>query len=89
MFDIDTGMHADLSAPPTIHFTMIFNTFVMMTLFNELNSRKIHGERNIFSGFFTNPIFYTILIVTTISQVSELLKHSLFEGPNFIIDLFR
>ena len=70
MFDIDTGMHADLSAPPTIHFTMIFNTFVMMTLFNELNSRKIHGERNIFSGFFTNPIFYTILIVTTISQVS-------------------
>jgi len=68
-FDIDSGMRVDLNAPPTIHFTMIFNTFVMMTLFNELNSRKIHGERNIFAGFFTNPIFYTILVVTTISQV--------------------
>lgn len=64
-------MHADLNAPPTIHFTMIFNTFVMMTLFNELNSRKIHGERNIFEGFFTNPIFYTILIITTIAQVIQ------------------
>jgi len=68
-FDIDSGMGADLNAPPTIHFTMVFNTFVMMTLFNELNSRKIHGERNIFEGFFSNPIFYTILIVTTIAQV--------------------
>jgi len=68
-FDIDSGMYGELGAPPTIHFTMIFNTFVMMTLFNELNSRKIHGERNIFAGFFSNPIFYTILIVTTVSQV--------------------
>lgn len=72
MFDIDTGMNVDLNAPPTIHFTMIFNTFVMMTLFNELNSRKIHGERNIFAGLFTNPIFYTILVITTISQVSKI-----------------
>lgn len=69
LFDIDSGMHGDLNAQPTIHFTMIFNTFVMMTLFNELNSRKIHGERNIFAGLFTNPIFYTILVITTISQV--------------------
>lgn len=41
----------------------------MMTLFNEVNSRKIHGERNIFEGLFSNPIFYGILFVTAIAQV--------------------
>lgn len=69
LFDIDSGMYQTLHAAPTQHFTIIFNTFVMMTLFNEINSRKIHGERNIFEGLFTNPIFYGILIVTAVSQV--------------------
>ena len=41
----------------------------MMTLFNEINSRKIHGERNIFEGLFTNPIFYGILFLTAFAQV--------------------
>jgi P-type Ca2+ transporter type 2B len=34
--------------PPSVHFTVIFNAFVLMTLVNEINSRKIHGERNVF-----------------------------------------
>ncbi|KPM11886.1 plasma membrane calcium-transporting ATPase 3-like protein [Sarcoptes scabiei] len=68
-FDIDSGLGAGLNALPTQHFTIIFNTFVMMTLFNEINSRKIHGERNIFEGLFSNPIFYGILIVTAVAQV--------------------
>jgi Ca2+ transporting ATPase len=53
----------------TRHFTIVFNTFVMMTLFNELNARKIHGERNIFKGLFKNPIFYCIWIATMAAQV--------------------
>lgn len=65
IFDIDPGMGVRLSE----HFTMIFNTFVMMTLFNEVNARKIHGERNIFEGLLTNPIFYSILIITAVAQV--------------------
>jgi len=52
-----------------VHFTIVFNTFVMMTLFNEINARKIHGERNIFQGLLTNPIYYCIWIGTMISQV--------------------
>lgn len=68
-FDIDSGMYAPLNSPPSQHFTIIFNTFVMMTLFNEVNSRKIHGERNIFEGLFTNPIFYSILFITAAAQV--------------------
>jgi len=54
---------------PTQHFTVIFNTFVLMTLFNEINARKIHGERNVFSGILTNPVFYTIWIGTFVGQV--------------------
>ncbi|GFQ78577.1 plasma membrane calcium-transporting ATPase 3, partial [Trichonephila clavata] len=69
IFDIDSGMYAPLHSPPTQHFTIIFNTFVMMTLFNEINARKIHGERNIFEGLLTNPVFYSILIITAASQV--------------------
>jgi magnesium-transporting ATPase (P-type) len=38
-----------LSNIPNQHFTIIFNTFVSMTQFNELCSRRIHDERNIFS----------------------------------------
>ena len=41
----------------------------MMTLFNEINARKIHGQRNVFVGLFTNPIYYVIWIATFIGQV--------------------
>ncbi len=67
--DVDSGQRAELHAPPSVHFTMIFNSFVLMTLFNEINARKIHGQRNVFIGLFSNPIYYTIWIVTFISQV--------------------
>eukprot|EP00092_Neocalanus_flemingeri_P032059 GFUD01034844.1.p1 GENE.GFUD01034844.1~~GFUD01034844.1.p1 ORF type:complete len:1187 (+),score=184.87 GFUD01034844.1:419-3979(+) len=69
MFDIDNGRGAGLREPPSVHFTMIFNAFVMMTLFNEINARKIHGQRNVFLGFFSNPIYYVIWIATFISQI--------------------
>jgi Ca2+ transporting ATPase len=58
----------NLSEPST-HLTVIFNTFVMMTLFNEINSRKIHGERNIFGGIFTNAYFVIIWLGTMALQV--------------------
>ncbi|XP_008544042.1 plasma membrane calcium-transporting ATPase 2 isoform X2 [Microplitis demolitor] len=70
MLDIPTGLGAaDKGVSTTQHFTIIFNTFVMMTLFNEFNARKIHGQRNVFQGIFTNPIFYSIWIGTMLSQV--------------------
>jgi len=68
-FDIDSGRGLPIGSPPSQHFTIIFNTFVMMTLFNEINARKIHGQRNVFSGIFTNPIYYCIWIATAASQV--------------------
>ena len=54
---------------------MIFNAFVMMTLFNEINARKIHGQRNVFIGLFTNPIYYVIWIATFIGQVLLLFSY--------------
>ncbi|GAB1599825.1 plasma membrane calcium-transporting ATPase 2 isoform X8 [Argonauta hians] len=71
IMDIDSGRidEAEKHAPPSQHFTIIFNTFVMMTLFNEVNSRKIHGQRNILSGLRRNPVFVGIWVGTLISQI--------------------
>lgn len=78
MLDIESG-HGQ---PPTQHFTVIFNSFVLMTLFNEFNARKIHGQRNVFEGVFTNPIFYSIWIGTCIAQVNFHTRLLLFSARN-------
>ncbi|XP_056590532.1 plasma membrane calcium-transporting ATPase 2 isoform X1 [Triplophysa dalaica] len=69
IFDIDSGRNAPLHSPPSEHYTIIFNTFVMMQLFNEINARKIHGERNVFDGIFRNPIFCSIVLGTFAVQI--------------------
>ncbi|XP_068826109.1 plasma membrane calcium-transporting ATPase 1 isoform X5 [Capricornis sumatraensis] len=68
-FDIDSGRNAPLHAPPSEHYTIVFNTFVLMQLFNEINARKIHGERNVFEGIFNNAIFCTIVLGTFVVQI--------------------
>jgi magnesium-transporting ATPase (P-type) len=50
-------------------YTVVFNTFVLMQLFNEYNSRKLFGEINIFGGIAQNPLFIGISLVTMILQV--------------------
>ncbi|XP_055504235.1 plasma membrane calcium-transporting ATPase 2 isoform X6 [Leucoraja erinacea] len=69
IFNIDSGRNAPLHAPPSEHYTIIFNTFVLMQLFNEINARKIHGEKNVFDGIFRNPIFCTIVFGTFAVQI--------------------
>ncbi|XP_006631081.1 plasma membrane calcium-transporting ATPase 2 isoform X4 [Lepisosteus oculatus] len=69
LFNIDSGRNAPLHSPPSEHYTIIFNTFVMMQLFNEINARKIHGERNVFDGIFRNPIFCSIVVGTFAIQI--------------------
>lgn len=47
------------------HYTLIFNSFVFMQLFNEVNSRKLgEFDYNSFSGFFNNFLFLFILFST-------------------------
>uniref|UniRef100_A0A8C7YHQ9 Calcium-transporting ATPase n=1 Tax=Oryzias sinensis TaxID=183150 RepID=A0A8C7YHQ9_9TELE len=69
LFDIDSGRNAPLHSPPSEHYTIVFNVFVMMQLFNEINARKIHGERNVFEGIYRNPIFCSVVLGTFALQI--------------------
>ncbi|XP_073732123.1 plasma membrane calcium-transporting ATPase 4 isoform X4 [Misgurnus anguillicaudatus] len=68
-FNIDSGRNAPLHSPPSEHYTIIFNVFVMMQLFNEINARKIHGERNVFEAIYRNPIFCSVVLGTFALQI--------------------
>ncbi|XP_061642387.1 plasma membrane calcium-transporting ATPase 3-like isoform X4 [Phyllopteryx taeniolatus] len=69
LFDMDSGRNAPLHSPPSEHYTIVFNVFVMMQLFNEINARKIHGERNVFEGVYRNPIFCGVVLGTFALQI--------------------
>jgi len=62
--------HAHWTPENGFHYTMIFNTFVFMQIFNEINSRKIgESEFNVFADFFDNMLFIIILVVTVAVQI--------------------
>ncbi|XP_029333480.1 plasma membrane calcium-transporting ATPase 4 isoform X3 [Mus caroli] len=69
LFDIDSGRKAPLNSPPSQHYTIVFNTFVLMQLFNEINARKIHGEKNVFAGIYRNIIFCSVVLGTFFCQI--------------------
>lgn len=85
LLDVDSGrgLSAQGQNRPTEHFTVIFNTFVLMTLFNELNARKIHGQRNVFEGLHRNLLFVGIWVTTFILQVSAVLP--IYESDAFLV----
>ena len=56
-------------AQPSVHFTIIFNVFILMTLFNEFNARRIHDERNVFSGVLKNIYFIVIWGFCFVAQI--------------------
>lgn len=43
-FDIPPGHQVEAQGQNSVHYTIIFNTFVWMQLFNEVNSCKLNGE---------------------------------------------
>lgn len=67
---IENYTEITIDSPPSQLFTMIFNTFLLMTLFNEVNSRKVHGERNIIKNVSSNPLFIVIWFGTFIVQIA-------------------
>merc|ERR1712137_262470 len=52
-----------------LHHTLSFNVFVFCQIFNELNSRRVGNENDIFKGITRNPMFVGISIATVIIQV--------------------
>lgn len=47
----------------TVHMTMLFNIFVIFTLFNQINSRVLLDELNIFLNIQNNLFFIVIIII--------------------------
>ena len=68
LFDIDDGADSGAAESISEHFTLIFNVFVFMQIFNEINARKIHGERNVFQGLHRSYTFLVIVVGQVVMQ---------------------
>lgn len=51
------------------HSTYCFNVFVMMTVFNFINARKLNDELNVFKGMFASAYFPVIVFAIFVLQV--------------------
>jgi len=52
------------------HYAFLFNTYVMLQIFNEINARKLLvNEINPFAGFFNNKFFLLILVISIVVQI--------------------
>lgn len=73
LFDIPSGRYADLDEDhkhdPSQHMTIVFNAFVWMQLFNELNCRKIHDELNVLEGIMGNHVYIYVTIFQIVAQI--------------------
>lgn len=71
-FDIEYGLKPEEDCEEgdhgLTHLTIIFNTFVWMQLFNEINSRRIDSERNVFESLHENGWFLGIMVVQIAGQ---------------------
>lgn len=53
------------------HYSIFFNVFVLLQIFNEINARKLkHEEVNVFHNFFNNPMFLIIIVSTIVIQLT-------------------
>jgi len=72
IFKVPTSIGMDKFDPSKAeHFTIIFHSFVMLQVWNQITCRKLKkNEYNVFSGFFTNSMFLIIMILIIVIQVS-------------------
>ncbi|KAF4650973.1 hypothetical protein FOZ61_010901 [Perkinsus olseni] len=63
MFGMPSGAGLGHGAAPTDHYTIIFNTFVLMQLTNQINARKLYHQWNLFGGITRSPLFIAIVSV--------------------------
>ena len=50
--------------------TFVFNTFVMMQVFNEVNARSTRFDRGVFAGITNSPLFSAVIVVTVVAQAA-------------------
>mmetsp|Transcript_23162 Transcript_23162/g.59344 ORF Transcript_23162/g.59344 Transcript_23162/m.59344 type:complete len:1051 (-) Transcript_23162:502-3654(-) len=68
-FDVEhhnEQMHAQQQL--AVH-SLLFNSFIFMQLFNEINSRKLGDQLNIFEGIWRNPVFLGVIATTLGCQI--------------------
>jgi len=51
-----------------VHNTIVFNTFVLCQVWNELNARRLENELNILHNITTNYIFIGVIVFTVLVQ---------------------
>ncbi len=49
--------------------TFVFNTFVMMQLFNEVNARSTRFDRGVLPGITKSPLFISVIAATLVTQL--------------------
>lgn len=59
----------DSNVGPSRHLTYVFNVFVLLQLFNEINCRRIHGEWNVFEGLLRSYMFMFIWVLVLGLQI--------------------
>lgn len=52
------------------HYTIVFNTFVLMQIFNQINSRKINDEPDVLKGVLSNQSFLAITGIELATQIA-------------------
>lgn len=67
--NIKNGATVEADGDISEHFTIIFNTYVWMTLCNQINCRMIEGEVCVFKGILRNPFFILITSIEAILQI--------------------
>ena len=69
---VRSGMSKDgydhLELGPSRHFTYCFNVFVVMNVFNMINSRRINDELNVFSNIWKTFPFFVVFFGIFILQ---------------------
>ena len=69
IFDVPSsrGSHEHFTEETAVHYTLFFNIFVFLQVFNEINARKLKNtEVNVFEGFTNNPLFLIVLVGTIV-----------------------
>lgn len=71
LFGVEDGnLIAATGGGASKHYTIVFNTFVLMQLFNQFNARKISDDPYVLSGLFQNPTFLIITSAEFACQVA-------------------
>ncbi|CAG8509968.1 46135_t:CDS:10 [Gigaspora margarita] len=62
-------LHIDHPHDKAVFRTLVFNTFVFLQVFNEINCRRIDDHLNVFYDFFHNHIFIIIQVIVITAQI--------------------